>query len=142
MELYYFWIIIGIMLLIGEMFTLDFSLACFGLGALCAAAGSYAGLNLPWQAVVFSLACLFFFFTIRKFFVRYIKRNVPKVKDNANALIGRIAVVTTAVDEQGHGRVKVDGDDWRANSDQKFEVGAKVKITKLDGATLSVEEIK
>lgn len=142
MELYYIWIIIGIALLIGEVFTLDFSLACFGLGALGAAAAAYLGADFTWQVATFSLACLFFFFTVRKFFIKYVRRTVPKVHDNANALIGRTAIVSTKIDSSGLGRVKVDGDDWRAESDKEFEVGVSVKIIKLDGATLTVEELK
>ena len=45
----HYWLILGIALLIGEIFTVDFSLSCFGLAAMIAAAASWAGLNLYWQ---------------------------------------------------------------------------------------------
>ena len=62
---------------------------------------------------------------------------------NADALIGRQAIVSEDIKPVVGGRVKVDGDDWKAvTADGKsIEAGKVVKILKLDSVILTVEEI-
>ena len=67
-----------------------------------------------------------------------------EVATNADALIGRQALVSEEIKPVVGGRVKVDGDDWKAvTADGKsVEAGKAVKILKVDSVILTVEEIQ
>jgi len=64
-------------------------------------------------------------------------------KTNADAIVGRIGVVSERIDAEQHtGRVAIDGDDWKAVSKDgvTIEKGKSVKIVKLDSIILTVVE--
>ena len=65
MEVYHIWIIIGILLIIAEVFSMDFVVSCFGIAALATSIGAYAEISFNWQLVMFSLVSLFVFIAIR-----------------------------------------------------------------------------
>jgi membrane protein implicated in regulation of membrane protease activity len=65
------------------------------------------------------------------------------VKTNAEALIGRKGIVSERIDATQHtGRVAIDGDDWKAVSDDGsvIEKGTEVEILKLDSIILTVKQ--
>ena len=71
------------------------------------------------------------------------ERKSKDVKTNADALIGRKAVVSERIDASQHtGRVAVDGDDWKAVSADGtvFEKGETVEIVKLDSIIVTVKK--
>jgi membrane protein implicated in regulation of membrane protease activity len=66
------------------------------------------------------------------------------VKTNAEALIGRRAIATERIEGELHpGRVKVDGDDWKAISldNETIEVGDAVEITAIDSIIVTVKKL-
>lgn len=69
----------------------------------------------------------------------------PKiVPTNADALVGRVCVVTQAIDPLEGGRVKLGDVTWSARSaeGQAIAAGAQVKILRIQGAKVFVEQIK
>ena len=67
------------------------------------------------------------------------------VKTNVDNLSGKHAQVTMAFDAHTNlGRVKIDGDDWRAemHSDELVNEGDMVKIIRAESNTLIVKPIK
>ena len=111
---YYFYLSLGVLCIVGEMFTMDFSLACFGVGLFGAALVSFLGLGLGWQVAVFIAVSLALFIGMRPLALKHLYHNSKHVKTNVDALIGRTAVVTAEPDAEGIGRVQIDGDSWRA----------------------------
>jgi membrane protein implicated in regulation of membrane protease activity len=63
----------------------------------------------------------------------------PTLTTGHEALVGKSAVVAEPVDKHG-GRVKLSGEVWsaRAESDESFETGTEVRVTRIDGATAVV----
>ena len=64
------------------------------------------------------------------------------MKTNADALLGRKAIVSERIDAAQHtGRVAVDGDDWKAVSSDGavIEKGTEVTIVKMDSIILTVK---
>ena len=59
---------------------------------------------------------------------------------NADAIIGRTGEVTEAIKAGGYGRVKLDGDDWKAQSDcaADLEIGTKVRIVGRESIIIKV----
>ena len=51
------------------------------------------------------------------------------------------AIVTKEISKNNPGEVKVDGKYWTAVSDKKISIDSTVKVLKIDGVKLSVEEV-
>ena len=141
---YYYWLIAAIVLVIVEIMTSGFGVICFAIGALFAALVS--GLvedSLSWQIVVFAVVSLLTFIFLRPVVIRFLDKKSKDVKTNAEAIIGRIGVVSERIDAEQHtGRVAIDGDDWKAVSEDGsvIEKGASVEIVKLDSIIVTVRK--
>lgn len=138
---WYYWVIIGLILIIAEMFTAGFVLAVCGLAALAAGVITAMGFGTTVQLLGFAIATLILFVAVRPIMLRHFAGEGGKVKTNADALVDREGIVVERIDALEHtGRVKVGGEDWRAitGDDTVIETGAKVKVLKVDGAKLIV----
>ena len=83
------------------------------------------------------------FVFIRPIIVKFLLKKKDEVLTNADAIIGRVAIVTEEIDMvKNTGRVKLDGDDWKAESSEIIAVGEKVEIVSRDSIILSVKPIK
>ena len=63
-------------------------------------------------------------------------------KSNADAIIGRVGKVTETIKVGDYGRMKLDGDDWKAESDETEDlpVGTKVRIVGRESIIVKVEK--
>lgn len=141
MQLYQIWLIIAILLVIFEICSATFGAICFAIGAGFSALAAGLGLNLTWQIVIFAVASLLIFIFLRPFMLKFLDRKSKDVKTNADALLGRKAVVSERIDASQHtGRVAIDGDDWKAVSSDGavIETGTEVTIVKMDSIILTV----
>jgi len=140
MHIYYWWLVIGVLLIIGEMFTLDFSLSCMGVAALAAALPAYMGAHFFAQAVCFVVVGLILFFAVRPLALKYLHRNDGKAKTGVDALIGRKGLVTEEINaSKNTGRVQIDGDFWKAVSAGDLPKGAEVIVEKIEGIIITVK---
>ena len=140
---YYYWLIAAIVLVIVEIMTAGFGALCFAIGAGFSALASGLGLNLTWQIVIFAVVSLLTFIFLRPVVVRFLDKKSKDVKTNAEAIIGRKGVVSERIDASQHsGRVAIDGDDWKAVSEDGsvIEKGADVEIIKLDSIIVTVRK--
>jgi len=134
----HYWLILGLVLLICEVFTLDFSLSCFGTACLAAAGVSAAGLGIYWQLITVTAVIVLLLFTLRPLALKYLIR-AKDFKDNIAALIGKTAsVFELDTNNPNRGWVKIDGDNWAVEAQGALAVGNTVKIEKVDGSTLIV----
>ena len=143
MEVYHIWIIIGILLIIAEVFSMDFVVSCFGIAALATSIGAYAEISFNWQLVMFSLVSLFVFIAIRPA-IRH-KLLQDKIKTGSDAMVGTEHIVTEGIDNDGDtGYVKVGSEFWRARSHQNeiIEKGSKIRIESVVGSTVRVSKIQ
>ena len=144
MEMYQLWLIAAIILVIVEICTAAFGSICFAIGAGLAALGAGLGLNTTWQIVVFAVVSMLTFIFLRPVVIRFLEKKSKDVKTNADALIGRKAVVSERIDGAQHtGRVAVDGDDWKAVSTDGsvIEKGAEVEIINRYSIILTVKSL-
>lgn len=140
---YYYWLIAAIVLVILEIMTAGFGVICFAIGAALAALVSGLGGSLTWQVVVFVVVSLLAFIFLRPVVIRFLDKKSKDVKTNAEAIIGRKGIVSECIDAAQHtGRVAVDGDDWKAVSEDGsvIEKGADVEIIKLDSIIVTVKK--
>ena len=69
-------------------------------------------------------------------------RSKDAIKSNVDALMGKKALVTQAIEPKKPGMIKVDGELWRAESDEIIEANTWVEIAAVDGAHLHVKKVK
>ena len=144
MEIWQIWVIAALVLIIIEIFTSGFAIACLSIGCLLSAIGAYLELSLTWQFGLFALGTFLGFIFVRPFVIKLMskKANINKVTTNMDNLIGRKAIVTEKIEKDGYGRVKIDGDDWKARleDDGEAEVGEKVTILSNESIILTVKK--
>ena len=139
---YYYWLIAAIVLIIVEICTAGFGALCFALGAAFSALVSGLGGSLTWQILAFVVVSLLTFIFLRPVVVRFLDKKSKDVKTNAEAIIGRKGIVSEHIDASQHtGRVAIDGDDWKAVSEDGsvIEKGTDVEIIKLDSIIVTVK---
>lgn len=121
--------------------------ATVGLVSIWFVGGSLAGLvvnllggSAAVQLLAFALGSAVLLICLRPFVRRYITPR--KTATNANAALGRTALLTQTVDNlQGTGALKLDGKEWtvRSTDGSVLPAGTLVKIVRLEGVKLLVE---
>ncbi len=142
-NLWLFWTVITFACLILELSSGDFYVTCFAIGALVAIVPAVAGLPFWVQVVAWALCSVLSVWLIRPHLVSLIRRGADERKSNADALLGQIGVVTQSIAVAGYGRIKLDGDDWKAEAPTEsvvLEVGEKVKVVGRESIILKVEK--
>ena len=142
MELYHYWLIVSVLLVILEIVTAGFGVLCFAIGTLAGAAVAYCGGSFNWQMMAFAAGSLLALMIIKPLAQKYITRKQQYVPMNAEAIVGMQGVVTEEINPAQHtGRVAVNGDDWKAiiETDEVIPVGANIIVTKQESLVLTVK---
>ena len=140
------WTILGVSLIIAEIFTLGFVLFWFGVGALAAAFVGFLGFGFFWQFLVFALVSSALTVMSRTIFAKYFSHGeADAVKTGIDALPGQVGMVTS--DSKGalnEAAVKVYGSTWTAFpiDDETLTEGDKVEVVRVQGASIYVRKIK
>jgi membrane protein implicated in regulation of membrane protease activity len=136
------WIAMALFFLLAEVFTAGFVLACFGIGALAAAIPAFLGFGLVWQLLVFIIVSTIAVLFSRKFADR-VTGDQPQGL-GVDRVLGKHALVIENIDPHSpSGRVRVDMEEWRADSDSGSAIskGTIVEVLKVDGTRLRVRPI-
>lgn len=142
MELYVIWLIAALVLVVVEMLTAGFAVICFAIGATAAAIVDLCGLSLNWQLAAMALFTMLAFVLVRPFVLRYLNRKKDEVPTNTDALIGRVGIVTEAIEPSTlAGRVAIDGDDWKAVASEPIAKGERVRIVARESVIVTVEKV-
>lgn len=134
------WIVIGIAMIIAEIFTPGFFLASIGLGAIAAGLIAFISDSLIIQLLVFAAVSALSLIFLRPVITRLSSKD--KEKSGNDAIIGSEGIVLEDIDNiEGKGRVKVNGQDWKAKSmrGSAIEKGTVIIVEKIEGVTLYVE---
>lgn len=142
-HLWTIWAVVAMLCLIMELSSGDFYVTCFGIGAMCAIVASLIDAPIWMQVIVFAVSSVLSIYFLRPRLVALLNRSASQRKSNADAIIGRIGEVTETVKAGGYGRVKLDGDDWKAQSDSCHDlpVDTKVRIVGRDSIIIKVEPL-
>lgn len=131
----FIWLIIAILLMIGEIYTPGFFLFCISIGALSAAATALVTKSIMIQISIFVVIIIISVLLIRpvlnKFFVK-------DKKTNSQRMIGMNVVVEEEITKENKGRVKINGESWFASANETIPKGEKVIIDSIDGLTVKV----
>lgn len=140
------WIILGVVLIIAEIFTFGFVLFCFGIGALAAALAAAGGFGLTLQFLVFALVSIVSTIMSRTIFAKYFSHDDAALKMGMDALPGQIGTVT--IGSRGalqEGAVKVYGSTWTAFPVEGAAIlteGEKVEVVRVQGSSIYVQKIE
>lgn len=140
------WVVLGVALIIAEIFTLGFVLFWFGLGALGAGLAAMAGFGLPIQFAIFAVISIGLTVMSRTIFAKYLPhREEGEVKTGVDSLPGQVGTVTGASKGAlNEGAVRVYGSVWTAfpaDDDVKLIEGEKVEVVKVKGSSIYVRPV-
>jgi membrane protein implicated in regulation of membrane protease activity len=141
-----FWLVLGIALIIAEVFTLGFVLFWFGLGAIAAALVGFLGGGLLLQFLVFATVSVALTAMSRTIFGKYLSHSDEDVvKMGVDSLPGQIGTVTVASEGAlKEGAVKVYGSTWTAfpvDGETELTEGEKVEVVSVKGSSIYVRRV-
>ena len=133
----------AVICLILEMTAGDFFIICFSIGAVFAAITALIGGNIYWQLLLFAIFTLISLFWVHPFAQRYLHKGEDNRVSNADALMGRQGRVVESVKADGFGRVQIDGDIWKAvtNEPQDIVAGKNVRVVGRESTIITVETL-
>lgn len=132
------WAVIAALLFIYEMISPTvFFFACLGLGAIFASVSTVFHIAwLPW--IIFIVVSILSAVFSRPFVNKLMKK--PSRPANVDALINQEAVVLEEIKPTKFGRVKIEGEEWLAESSEEIQKAARVKIIEVKGVRLVVKK--
>ena len=136
------WLILMVVFLIMEAATVQLISTWFAVGSLAAMIVALLGGKIWLQILVFLAVSVVLLALLWPLVRKHLK---PKlVATNADALIGRVCLVTEAIDPLEGGRVKVGDVTWSAfvETGEAIPDGSHVKILKIQGSKVIVEQVK
>ena len=142
-NLWQLWAVVAVICLIMELTAGDFFIICFSIGAFFAAIVAALGGGIYLQLVAFAVFTLISLFWVRPFAKRYLHKGEDTRVSNADALMGRQGRVVETVKADGFGRVQIDGDIWKAvtNEAQNITSGTNVRVVGRESTIITVETI-
>ena len=143
---YYLWFIAALVLSLIEILTPGFVILWFGVSAGIVGLLDLLGLHDTfWQVIIWIVLSLLLVIMSRTFFKTiFVKSPGENYKTNVDVLIGEQGIVTEEIDNvKGVGRIKVEGQDWAARSEDGsiIPVGKPVEIIRFEGVKLFVKVI-
>lgn len=142
MDAWVIWLIIAVVLLVVEMFTLTAALGMLGVAALITAGLAALGLPVPVQLLAFTVTAAIGVLLVRPIVHRHMLR--PQLQRfGVEALIGQPAYVVSDVSGL-NGRVRIGGlggEEWTArpyDQTQVIPAGTTVDVLEIIGTTALV----
>lgn len=134
------WFIVFLVLLVIELVTINLVSIWFAVGALSSMISACFTENITIQVIIFIIVSIIALLITKPFVEKLRKRKIQPT--NLDRVIGSEGVVTKEIDKNSYGEVKVKGSVWTAMSDTKIEKGKEIKVLKIEGVKLLVEEIE
>ena len=133
-----FWLVTAIVLAIIEAATINLVSIWFIASSLVSLVLALLDASVGVQVAVFVILGIVLLVFTKKPLEKLLMKT--KQKTNADRVLDVIGIVTEDIEEEKPGEVKVDGKRWTAIAKKKITKGSKVKILKIEGVKLIVEE--
>lgn len=138
----WFWLIMAIVFLIIELFTLGLTTIWFTGGAVVALISVALGAGWILSTLIFFIVSILLLMLVRP--IARKSFNGKRTKTNAEGLIGKVGVVFEDIDNvKAKGRISISGQEWAASSKSDeiiITAGTRVKVLAIIGVKLIVEE--
>ena len=129
--------VIGVLLIIIEMFSLTFVFLWIGIASILASVVNYLTGSNTFTFIVFIISALILWLSTKKFAKRIHQHKT--IENGVYALIGKeVVVASVEIDDDTVGTTKIYGDEWTIRSTESLILNEKVIVTKIEGATLYV----
>lgn len=136
--MFYVWLAVVILLAIVEIISINLTTIWFVISGLVSLFISFICDNFLIQFATFVILGIILLITTKPYLKKILK--AEDTKTNLDRVEGMSGIVTEEITRKQNGEVKVDGKLWTAYADKKIKVGSMVKIIKIDGVKLKVEE--
>jgi membrane protein implicated in regulation of membrane protease activity len=139
---FWVWFIVGLLLVILEVFISGAVLMWLGVAAFVVGVVAFFAPDLDWryQLTLFAVLSVVSVFAARKYMkAKAAAEPVSKLNRRGQNYVGREYKLSEAIVD-GNGRIKVDDGAWRVRGPD-LPVDARVRVTDVDGTVLIVEEI-
>lgn len=142
-HLWQMWAVVAVICLILELTAGDFFIICFSIGAVFAAITAAVGGGIYLQLLMFAVFTLVSLFWVRPFAQRYLHKGEDRRVSNADALLERHGRVVETVKANGFGRVQIDGDIWKAVTNESTDIpeGTNVRVIGRESTIITVESL-
>jgi membrane protein implicated in regulation of membrane protease activity len=139
-HLWQMWAVVAVVCLILELTAGDFFIICFSIGSVFAAITAALGGGIYLQLLMFAVFTLISLFWVRPFAQRYLHKGEDNRVSNADALIDRKGRVVETVKADGFGRVQIDGDIWKAVTNEPADIpeGRNVRVVGRESTIITV----
>jgi inner membrane protein len=137
------WLILSAALIVGEILTAGVFLIFFGIGAIPASIVAYFHGSPFWQLITFCIASGLLVGLARPLALKLTKDAPDGI--GSNRMIGKTGIVLDAIDPKtGGGRVRVEREEWRAESETGETIPAEtwIEVLRIEGARLVVKPIE
>ncbi len=140
------WLVLGVGLIVAEIFTLGFVLLWFGVGAIAAALVGAMGGGFLLQFLVFAGVSITLTAMSRTIFSSYFSHDdANAMKSGVDSLPGKIGTVSSAsTGTLNEGAVKVFGSTWTAypiDGEHMLIEGEKVEVVEVKGSSIYVKKV-
>lgn len=135
------WLIVFLVLLVIEIFTLGLTTVWFAIGAVAAFISTLAGANVIVQMVLFLAVSIITLIATRPIAVKYFSKGIEKT--NIEGIIGKNVVITQRIpDVNTTGKASLNGEIWIARSleNEPLEEGELAEIIAVEGVKLIVKK--
>lgn len=142
-NLWWVWVVAGLLLVGLEVFTPGFIVMWFGIAAMISAVPVYLGASTKVIVVTYTVSLLLLTVFGRRITLNLFTKDRVDIKTNTDSLIGRAGVVTTGMHPaQPVGRVRVNSESWSAVSDggDAIAEGENVVVQGVEGVKLIVKK--
>ena len=147
LQVWEIWFIAGAFFLVLEIFTPAFfsmlvGISCFIAGVLAIFIPEPNALNFILELLLLAVSLILLLAFLRPWFIRMFQKDKESKKSNADALIGREALVDIEINNiESVGYVKIGGEYWKARSsdDSVIEKGKVVTVEGIEGVTVIVK---
>jgi membrane protein implicated in regulation of membrane protease activity len=139
-DLWVIWLIVAVILVVVEVFTLTAAVGLLGGAALITALTAAVGLPLPLQFVVFAGSSVAGVVLLSPVARRHLMSARSGVPFGVDALVGKPGYVVQEVSGRD-GRVRIGGEEWTARTIDDglvIPAGTTVHVLQIDGATAVV----
>ena len=144
--LYWHWLVLGLLLVVGEIFIPSFTILWFGLGALVVGVVELLiPMSLSVQILLWTVSSVVF--TLVWFKIIKVKMAQGNRGEEArNDAIGASGLVTKLPTQSTQGRMRfstpvMDSDEWKFSCDSIVELGDRLHIKEVSGDFLVVAKL-
>lgn len=137
---FWFWVILAVILVVGEIFTIGFFLLPFGVGAAVTAAAAWFGLGVVGQWIVFLIVSIPALLLLKRFADR-VTQGREMLNVASDRAVGQTGVIVKEVQPYGGGgEVRVGTEVWRAEPDpqERIPLDTLVEVLRVEGTRLIV----